>query len=257
MFDGTSSYADSVDMAMIVITVLSVIMLIGITAAMLYFVFKYSRKKNPKATQIHGNVALEIIWIVIPTIIVMVMFWVGFEGFQRLRATTDVANVVNVEAYMWGWDFKYENGFKSDTLFIPVDDVTRLDLISRDVNHSLYIPAFRLKEDVIGGQTHYMILTPDETGTYDIACAEYCGRDHSNMYTAVVVMEQDDYNAWLQKNAVKEEKKEEPKTEENVEPAADSTSVEEEVQALNMLPNVYKDKLISHPNIEMLKKTPA
>lgn len=252
MFDGTSSYADSVDMAMIIITVLSVIMLIGITVAMLYFVYKYNRKRNPKATQIHGNVTLEIIWIVIPTIIVMVMFWVGFEGFQKLRATSDVANVVNVEAYMWGWDFIYENGHKSDTLYIPLEDATRLDMISRDVNHSLYIPAFRLKEDVVGGQTHYMILTPEKVGTYDIACAEYCGKDHSNMYSAVVVMKKADYLKWLDshKPAEAPAAAEEPK-------AADSTKTDNQLQSLNMNPLLYKDKLVKHPYVEMLKKTLA
>lgn len=252
MFNGSSSYADSVDMAMLIITGISVILLIGITVVMLYFVYKYNRKKNPKATQIHGNVTLEIIWIVIPTIIVMGMFWVGFEGYQKLRATTDVANVVNVEAYMWGWDFIYENGHKSDTLFIPVDETTKLELTSRDVNHSLYIPAFRLKEDVVGGRKNFMILTPNEKGTFDIACAEYCGRDHSKMYTAVVVLSKEKYLEWIQLNTPKEEIKNDTPTAES-----DSTKVDSQLQSLNMNPKDYKDQLIKHPYLELLKKTLA
>lgn len=196
MFNGATNYAESVDNVMLFIIGTSVFLLVGITAAMIYFVFKYSRKKNPVATQIHGNITLEVIWIVIPTIIVMVMFWYGFKDYKNLRAYQDDAFQVNVWAYMWGWDFEYPNGKKTDTLYIPLSQVTRLELESRDVNHSLYIPSFRLKEDVVGGQKHYMILTPNNEGVYDIACAEYCGLNHSYMYTKVYVMDDDAFDEW-------------------------------------------------------------
>ena len=262
MFDGSSTYADSVDIAMMWITGTSVFLLLGITVAMIYFVFRYNRKRNPKATQIHGNLALEIIWIVIPTIIVLGMFWVGFEGFQRLRATADIANVVEVEAYMWGWDFIYENGYTSDTLYIPVDVTTKLELTSRDVIHSLYIPAFRMKEDVVAGTTHYMILTPNKVGKHDIACAEYCGRDHSQMYTAIIVLSQEDYNEWLINTTVKEEEAESEnegasggESQKNDSPeGSDSLKTKDDVQALNLNPEIYRERLENHPYIEMLKK---
>lgn len=198
MFNNASNYANSVDTVMLIIVGISIVLLLGITIAMIYFVFKYNRKRHPVAEQIHGNVLLEIIWIVIPTIIVMVMFWYGYEGFQKLRAQTTGAYEVKAFAFMWGWSFEYDNGKQSDTLYIPLSKTTKIKLTSRDVLHSLYIPAFRLKEDAVAGQEHFMILTPKETGSYDIACAEYCGLNHSKMYTKLKVVKDNEFNAWLQ-----------------------------------------------------------
>jgi len=197
MFSGPSNYAEYVDSTMLFIVGISVVLLLGITFAMIYFVFKYSRKRNPVATQIHGNIILEIIWIVIPTVIVLAMFWYGYEGYRSLRIDSEEAFTVKVTAFMWGWEFEYENGKKSDTLYIPVDKMTKLSMQSRDVNHSLYIPAFRMKEDVIGGRNTFMFLNPTEKGTYDIACAEYCGLNHSMMYTKLKVVTEDEYTAWI------------------------------------------------------------
>jgi len=198
MFDNASNYANSVDTVMLIIVGISVVLLLGITIAMIYFVFRYSRKRHPVAEQIHGNVLLEIIWIVVPTIIVMVMFWYGYEGYQKLRDKSVGAYEVKAFAFMWGWNFQYENGKQSDTLYIPLSKTTKIVLTSRDVLHSLYIPAFRLKEDAVAGQTHFLVLTPKETGSYDIACAEYCGLNHSKMYTKLKVLKDEDFNKWLQ-----------------------------------------------------------
>lgn len=197
MFNSASNYADSVDMVMLIIVGISVVLLLGITVAMIYFVFRYNRKKHPVAEQIHGNVTLEIIWIVVPTILVMIMFWYGYDGYQQLRADVDDAYEVKVYAFMWGWNFEYPNGKKTDTLYVPLSRKTKLILTSRDVNHSFYVPAFRLKEDVIGGKNHFLMLTPKTTGTYDIACAEYCGLNHSMMYTKLHVIEDFAFDKWV------------------------------------------------------------
>ncbi len=197
MFNSASNYADSVDMVMIIIVGISVVLLLGITIAMIYFVFRYNRKRHPVAEQIHGNVILEIIWIVIPTILVIIMFWYGYEGYQKLRADVGDAYEVKVYAFMWGWNFEYPNGKKTDTLYIPLTKKTKLIMTSRDVNHSFYVPAFRLKEDVIGGENHFLMLTPKTTGVYDITCAEYCGLNHSNMYTKLHVIEDYAFDKWL------------------------------------------------------------
>ncbi len=197
MFSGTSFYADSVDQAMLIIVGISVFFLLGIVAVMIYFVFRYSRKRNPVASQIHGNLTLEIVWIIIPFFIVMGMFWLGWKDFYDLREKADIAMEVKVEGRMWKWSFTYPNGKLSDTLYIPVDKVTKLVMKSVDVNHSFYIPAFRIKEDVIASRETYMILTPIKRGTFDIACAEYCGLNHSYMYTQLKVVAQSDFDDWL------------------------------------------------------------
>jgi cytochrome c oxidase subunit II len=197
MFSGPTAYAENVDNVMLIIIGISVILLLGIIAAMVIFSIKYSKKRHPVAKQIEGHVGLEVLWILIPTAIAVFMFFYGYTGYRELREKSDAGLKVEVTGQMWQWKFKYPNGKQTDTLYIPVDEVTRLEMHSNDVNHSFYIPAFRLKEDVIGNDTTFMILTPKEIGTFDIACAEYCGLKHSAMYTALKVVSKDDFNKWL------------------------------------------------------------
>ena len=197
MFSGASHYADSVDNVMLLIVGISVIMLLGITIAMIFFVIKYNRKRHPVAKQIEGNTILEVIWIVMPTVLVMIMFYYGYVGYIKLREDTPSSMTVKVTGRMWKFDFTYANGYKSDTLYLPVDRTTRLEMKSLDVIHSLYIPAMRIKEDLLASQINYEILTPNKIGSYDIACAEYCGLRHSYMYTKLVVMRQEDFDKWL------------------------------------------------------------
>jgi len=216
MNSSPTQYVDTVDNVMWFIAGSSVLLLLGITAAMIYFVFKYNRKKGHKPVDIHGNIWLEIIWIAIPTILVLVMFYYGYVGYSQIRIIPDDAMVVKVTAKMWEWDFEYQNGKKTDTLYVPVNQAVKLELRSIDVNHSLYIPAFRIKEDVIYGKENYLGFTADKPGKYEIACAEYCGLNHSMMYTAVVVMPRDKYDIWyntIKKNASETSEKDSLKTE--------------------------------------------
>lgn len=197
MFSGPSSHTQTVDMVMLYIVGISVILLLGITATMIYFVFKYHRKKGHKPVDIHGNVLLEIIWIAIPTFLVLTMFYFGYMGFAEIRNIPDDALVVKTTARMWAWQFDYANGKQSDTLFVPVNKHIKLEMESADVNHSLYIPAFRIKEDVIAGKVNYLGFKAEEAGIYDIACAEFCGLKHSMMYTAVVALPENEFETWL------------------------------------------------------------
>ncbi len=211
MFSGPTANTGTVDAIMFYIVGVSVLLLIGITVTMIYFVVKYNRKKGHKPVDIHGNVWLEIIWIAIPTVLVLSMFYFGYEGFKSMRAIPDDAMEIKVTARMWEWDFEYNNGRKSDTLYVPVGRPIKLIMQSVDVNHSLYIPAFRVKEDVIAGIKTLLGFTADEIGVYDIACAEYCGLKHSMMYTAVKAISVEDFNLWLEAD----KQISEPVTEEN------------------------------------------
>lgn len=196
MSSAPTQHVETVDFIMIYIVAISVVLLLGITAAMIYFVFKYHRKKGHQPVDIHGNLLLEIIWIVIPTLLVLSMFYFGYTGFREIRDVPENAYVIKVTARMWQWEFNYDNGKKSDTLYVPIGTPIKLELFSQDVNHSLYIPSFRIKEDVIVGQTNYLYFKPEQTGSYDIACAEYCGLKHSMMYSKVVVLPGEQYTAW-------------------------------------------------------------
>jgi cytochrome c oxidase subunit 2 len=201
MFDQASKYAGTVDNVMIYVTVISVIMLLLITVAMIYFVIRYNAKRNPIPTPYHGNVAIEVIWIVIPTILVMTMFFYGYRDFAELRNTKEQDMEVSVTAKMWDWDFMYENGTKTDTLYIPVNKTIKFNITSIDVLHSFYIPGFRIKEDAVPGRNGFVFITSEKTGEFDIACAEYCGQQHWNMYKKLIVMPQDEFASWYDKNS--------------------------------------------------------
>jgi cytochrome c oxidase subunit II len=197
MFSGASNFTQGVDTAFLVILGISVFFLIALTAAMVYFLFRYSRKRNPVASDIPGNNMLELIWTIIPTILVLGMFWVGFKGYMPMRDIPDEALKVRAVARMWSWTFEYENGKKSPKLILPINQPVVLDMVSEDVIHSLYIPAFRVKEDVVPGRTNRMWFIPQLLGEYDLYCAEYCGLRHAFMLTTVHVVEQTEYAEWF------------------------------------------------------------
>lgn len=197
MFSGTSTFVEGVDTAFFFIIGISLIFLIGITAIMLYFVFRYNKTKNAKSTYIEGSTKLEIIWTVVPTILVVLMFWYGYKAYAPMRDAPEGAMQVKVNARMWNFSFQYANGKVSDTLFVPVDEPVYVDMVSADVIHSFYIPAFRVKEDIVPGKKNYVWFEASKVGKYDLFCTEYCGMRHSYMITAVRVMEKADFEEWL------------------------------------------------------------
>jgi|SRR5690554_1269183 len=198
MFSGPSNFVESVDTAFWVVMVISVFFLVLITFLMIFFVIKYNRKRNTKAKNIHGSVPLEVAWTVIPTILVLVMFWYGWVGYKEQADAPKDAFVIEVNAQMWKWTFIYPNKVQSDTLYIPLKKNVRLNLNSLDVNHAFFIPAFRVKKDVIPNRNNYVWFNALETGTYEIFCAEYCGLDHSAMLAKAVVIPEQNFNFWLE-----------------------------------------------------------
>jgi cytochrome c oxidase subunit II len=196
-----STFAAQVDFALIFIIGVSTVLLIAITWVMIHFVIKYHYKKNPVATQKDGDVRLEILWTVIPTILVLIMFWIGYVGYAPLRDVPEGAMKIKVTGRMWSWTFEYENGFMYDTLKVPVNTPVVLDMISQDVVHSFYIPAFRVKEDVNPGDENYLWFEATKVDTFDIFCAEYCGLLHSGMITKLVVLPEEDYKTWIAANS--------------------------------------------------------
>ncbi len=197
MFAGASNFVNSTDTTFFFIVAVSVFFLVVITFSMIFFVIKYSRKRNPKAKNIHGNIPLEITWTVIPTILVLIMFWMGWAGYKQMADAPEDAMNVDVTAQMWKWTFKYSNGVTTDTLYVPLNKPVKVFLSSRDVNHSFFIPAFRVKKDVIPNRHNTAWFQADKEGTYDIFCAEYCGLNHSHMLSKVIVLPQNNFNKWL------------------------------------------------------------
>lgn len=197
MFNEASNFVRGVDLSLFIILGISLVFLVGITAVMIYFVIRYRRSKNPQAENIEGNFKLEIIWTVIPIILVLIMFYFGWAGFKPMRQIPSDAMVIKVTGQMWSWTFEYNNGKTSDSLVVPINKAVKLDMISRDVLHSFYIPAFRIKEDVVPGKQNLMWFKAQQEGSFDIFCAEYCGQRHSYMLSKVVVVTEEKYTKWL------------------------------------------------------------
>ena len=210
MFTGSSPFSDYVDATFLIIVGLSTIVLIGLIATMIYFVIRYSRKRNPQATNIEGNLTLEIAWTVIPVVLFMGMFYMGWKGYLKTVDVPADAVPIRVTARMWQWGFEYPNGVTTDTLYVPVRTPIKLTLHSLDVNHSMYIPAFRIKKDAIPNRENIMWFSTPEPRSYDIACAEYCGLRHAYMYTKVVAMELPAFESWYREASRKANRPFEP-----------------------------------------------
>ena len=196
MISEVSNTAAKVDSAFIFIVGLSVCLLVLITFFMLYFVIKYNSRRNPKSENIEGNLWLEIVWTVVPTLLVLAMFYAGWTNFAYIRNAPKDAMTVKTLGRNWSWEFEYKNGRQSDVLRVPLGKPVELVLTSADVVHSLYIPAFRIKEDAVPGMKTRMWFSAGEPGTYDIYCTEYCGTGHSHMRSKVIVMDEKEFNTW-------------------------------------------------------------
>jgi len=197
MFSNASNFVHDVDKAFLIIGGFGVFFLISFTAIMIFFVVKYNRKKNPKATQIKDNILLEVTWTSIPVILVLFMFYIGWEGFLPMRQDPKGAMRVKAIGQMWKWNFEYENNKMSDTLVVPINKPVRIDLVSKDVIHGFFVPAFRIKEDVVPGKNNYSWFTPGELGDFDLLCSAYCGVNHSYMSAIIRVVSQQKYDAWI------------------------------------------------------------
>jgi cytochrome c oxidase subunit II len=198
MFGGASNLAEGVDNAFVFIFAVSFFFIIGLSALMIYIVIRFRRSKNKEAMQFSGNNTLEVVWTVIPLILVMLMFYYGWVGFAPMRNVPDDAMRIKAIGRMWEWEFDYGDGKLSKTLVLPVNKPVRLDLVSEDVNHSLFIPAFRVKEDVVPGYNNWLWFTPIYIGEYDIMCTEYCGLLHYDMVTKASIVEQEEFDHWLE-----------------------------------------------------------
>jgi cytochrome c oxidase subunit 2 len=191
-----SSAAGRVDSVFLFILVLCVVFLVGITAAIIYFVFKYNRKRHPKAVDIEGSVWLETVWTVIPTILFLAMFVYGWTNFRYMREVPREAMVIQATARQWAWDFTYPNGKKNPELILAVNRPVKIDLRSLDVIHGFFIPAFRIKEDVVPGKNNYTWFAPTQLGSFDIECTVICGVGHATMLAKAIVVPVSDFESW-------------------------------------------------------------
>lgn len=195
----------AVDPVFMFIFGVSLVLLIGITGTMLWFVVRYRRSRAPEPTsQSSGNIWLEIVWTLLPSLLVMAMFYYGWAGYLALRSVPKDALPVTATARMWSWSFTYANGKTSPKLYVPVGKPVLVNLVSQDILHGFYIPAFRVKRDVVPGMANHAWFVADKPGSYDLFCSVYCGVGHSGMITSVEAVPQARFEAWLQQGGGEE-----------------------------------------------------
>jgi cytochrome c oxidase subunit II len=191
-----STYATRADQVFLVVFVLSLGFLVGITAVMVYFVVRYSRRRHPKAAQIEGHVGLELAWTLIPLVLFISIFYFGWTNYDYGRRAPRDAMVVKVTARQWSWAFEYPNGKQTTKLFAALDRPIKVEVRSLDVVHGFYVPAFRIKVDAVPGRTNTTWFQPTMLGSFDIQCTVICGVNHSAMLSAVEVVPVDAFKAW-------------------------------------------------------------
>jgi cytochrome c oxidase subunit 2 len=165
------------------------------------FAIRYRRGKQVNRWQAQPsdrNVALEVSWSVIPFLLILGFFVVGAKMFFTLHEPPPGAMPVSVVAKQWMWKFQHGGGqAEINMLHLPVGQPVRLTMTSQDVIHSLYIPALRIKQDLLPGRYTELWFTADRPGTYHLFCAEFCGTDHAVMGGGFVALEPQAYARWL------------------------------------------------------------
>ena len=196
--------AAGVDTAFYFILYTALFFFVLIITLMFVFIIRYRRRTPGEIApgKVSHSTALEITWSVIPIALVGVMFWLGFRAYMDMRAIPANAMEIKVEARKWTWDFQYlapdGTQITHDELHVPIDTPVRLVMRSKDVIHSLFIPAFRVKRDVVPGRYADLWFKATRAGTYPLLCAEYCGTSHSDMTSVCVVHEPGEYERWLE-----------------------------------------------------------
>lgn len=211
--DGASGFAPQVDFLFTVIMWICVIFFVPIVVAMGYFMVVFRERPGYRGSPeaLHNNL-IEITWTVVPTIIVVWIFWEGAMGYLEMARIPTGTVDVNVTAKKWQWAFKYENGGEHEVikvedsvvkelplLVLPVNRDIKIIMRSDDVLHSFYIPAFRAKRDVVPGRYNYLWFHTTKEGLYDLFCTEYCGDNHSQMLAKVKVVSEAEYKLALEK----------------------------------------------------------
>jgi len=193
-----STHALPVDLLYIFLVVLSLGTTLAIFVVIAIFSMKYRRRHGREATPIEGSLILEISWSVIPLGIFMVIFLWGAVIFFDERTPPQDATEIYVVAKQWMWKLQHPEGQRElNELHVPARRDIKLIMTSQDVIHSFYVPAFRLKQDVLPGRYTTMWFRATRPGTYHLFCAQYCGTQHSGMIGDVVVMEPAEYQTWL------------------------------------------------------------
>jgi cytochrome c oxidase subunit 2 len=195
-----STIAHQVDNVYFVLLALSAIVILGVGGTLLYFAVKYRHGASAdRSSPVSSNTTLEVTWMAVPLVLSIGMFiWAAATYFDIKEMPREEALEIRVIGKQWMWKLQHPNGAREiNTLHVPVNRPVKITMTSQDVIHSFFVPAFRVKQDVLPGRYVSAWFEATETGKYHLFCAEYCGTSHSDMEGYIHVMKQAEYQEWL------------------------------------------------------------
>jgi len=210
-----SAEAGQVDRLFNIMLAIGTVIFLIIEGGILYSIIFFRRRRGDDSDgpPNHGNTALEVTWTAIPAVIVFVLSIMSYQVFADMQAPRPNETVINVtgQQFTWSFSYPYENyadltadqnaaaaaNMVSNELHLPKDRPVRVDIQSKDVMHSFYVPEFRVKQDAVPGHVTTARFTPSLDGQYSVVCTELCGQGHATMHNLVVVQDAADYDAWV------------------------------------------------------------
>jgi cytochrome c oxidase subunit 2 len=197
--DQASTIAKSVDELYFFLTAVTLFFTVLIFSVIFYFMIKYRRRSpDEKPKEIEGSFPLEVLWTAIPTLIVALIFiWSSTLYFQNAEAPKGSLEIF-VTGKQWMWKVEHPEGQREiNELHVPLGEPVKLTMTSEDVIHDFFIPAFRVKKDVLPGRYTTLWFQATKVGTFHLFCAQYCGAFHAGMIGSIIVQEPDEYERWL------------------------------------------------------------
>jgi cytochrome c oxidase subunit 2 len=187
------------------------VIFVGVIAALLTFLVKYRHREGRRATYTHGSAALEVLWTIVPAIILIVLFMLSQSIWWSIKGNVPDSNFqVHVTAKQFNWEVTYpgpDGQFGTDDdltlendLHVPINTVVVVTLQSKDVIHSFFLPNLRLKQDAVPGREIRAWFEATQTGRYELPCAELCGFGHSGMLGYLTVDSPEDYSRWVKEH---------------------------------------------------------
>jgi cytochrome c oxidase subunit 2 len=209
--ENVSTFGEEIDYLFYLIYYITGAVFILVTVLMVLFLVMYRHREGRAAIYSHGNTALEIIWTVVPAIILIVLAFMSVSTWSKVKASAPPSDFnLQVTAKQFNWEILYpgpdgkfgtKDDFKIDNeMHVPVNKVVRIILKATDVIHSFFLPNLRLKQDAVPGREILVWFEATKTGKYELPCAELCGFGHSGMLGWLFVDSPEDYQKWEKEN---------------------------------------------------------
>jgi cytochrome c oxidase subunit 2 len=206
-----STYGADIDWLFSLIQWITGVIFLGVIGALLIFLVKYRYREGRRATYTHGSTVLEVLWTIVPAIILIVLFMLSQSIWWSIKGSVPDSNFqVHVTAKQFNWEVTYpgpDGQFGTDDdltleneLHVPINTVVVVTLQSRDVIHSFFLPNLRLKQDAVPGREIRAWFEATESGRYELPCAELCGFGHSGMLGYLTVDSPEDYSKWVKEH---------------------------------------------------------